>query len=239
MADDLRSWFPLYVADILTGRKTRRMDAEQIGIFMLLLCEQWIGGPLPNDQEELAHMGRAPWERVEPILQVGFILNDKGWVNERLVEIWMEQKGKRHAASRAGKIGAEARWGKKPKQIAPPKDPVDTEEDGNRNATALPTALPSDSDRNATPMALEESRGEESRREESKASGKRHAPELDTILIRNGLNWNGNQHPPKRGYQRIEREDFEDVMWAFDEKIPFPDGLVIETQEELNAFFAL
>jgi uncharacterized protein YdaU (DUF1376 family) len=246
MADDLRVWFPLYVADILTGRKTRRMDAEQIGIFMLLLCEQWIGGPLPTDHEELSDMGRAPWEKVEPILQVGFVLHDQGWVNERLVEIWVEQDSRRKVKSRAGKAGAEARWGKRPKLIAAPEAPVGTEEDGNRIPAAKAVAIAEVSDPQCDPNGNEsigkESIGEKEiiELEPKKDPVKnRHAPEVDVILIRNGLNWKGKQHPPKRGYCRIPREDFEDVMWAFEENIPFPENLVIETQEELNAFFAL
>ena len=232
MADDLRLWFPLYVADILTGRKTRRMDAGEIGIFMLLLCEQWIGGPLPTDHEELSDMGRADWPEVEKILQVGFVLTDKGWVNERLVEIWVEQDSRRKVKSRAGKAGAEARWGKKVKLIGSGEGPVGTEEDGNRippaKAVAIAEEMPEQCDPNGN-----ESRGEEKIEEKSI---RRHDSEPGVILVRNGLNWNGNQHPPKRGYCRVPREEFEDVMWVFGEKLPFPDGLVIETQSELDSF---
>ncbi len=221
MADDLRAWFPLYVADMLNSRKVRKMQSEEFGIFMFLLIEQWHGGPLPDDQRDLCEMGRSDWPAVQKILQAQFVLKDKGWVNERLVEIWMEQKGKRHAASRAGKIGAEARWGK--------KKPVVTEESSDRNATVLPP----DSDRNATPMALEESRGEESRKEESIRAKKKHDGVPGMILIRWDLLTAG-----KRGYKKITREYFDDVMFVCKDGVPWQENLVIETQEELEAWTA-
>lgn len=236
MADDLRAWFPLYVADMLNSRKVRKMNAEQFGIFMFLLIEQWVGGPLPEDKSDLCDMAKCDsWPKVQTILQAQFVLSTKGWVNERLVEIWMEQKGKRHAASRAGKIGAEARWGKKRKLIAPPKDPIDTEEDSDRNATALPP----DSDRNATPMALEESRGEESREEKSKA---RKMFRDDTIYIKEGLAYpdqNGKTPTIERGYNEVPVQDFIDMAVSMDQEPVLPDPLVIETQEALDAWMSV
>jgi uncharacterized protein YdaU (DUF1376 family) len=239
MADDLRSWFPLYVADMLNSRKVRKMNAQEFGIFMFLLLEQWIGGPLPEDRADLLDMAKCPnWESVHLILQAQFVLTDKGWVNERLVDIWKEQDAKIRRKSRAGKAGAEARWGKKLIPAGSEEDPVGTEEDDNRIPPATATAMPSQSDTNGN-----ESRREE-KREDKKESiieikpKKRGAAKDDVIRIRNGLRWGEIEHPAKRGYKEITREYFEDVMYVTKSDDEFPVDLVIETQEELDVWLS-
>lgn len=260
MPDDLKSWFPLYVADILTSRMIRGFEAEQFGIFMFLLIEQWDGGPLPEDKSDLCGMARCKsWPKVEAILQRGFVLHDRGWVNERLVEIWEEQTAKIRRKSQAGKLGAEARWGKRTKLLSPPEAPVDIEENGNRIQPAIDredaTAMPPQCDTYG-----KESRGEESIREKKKEtaslkkkptkttkpeSEKSKKPEVrrrfrdDTIYILEGLAYpgQGSKTPTiVRGYNEVPIQDFRDMAVSLGEEPVLPDFLVIETQEQLTAF---
>ena len=238
MADDLRVWFPLYVSDMLNSRKVRKMQAEEFGIFMFLLIEQWVGGPLPDDEQDLAEMGRSPWVLVKVVLQAQFVLTDLGWVNERLVEIWEEQDSKRKRASRAGKAGAEARWGKK----LTPKAPVPTEEVSDRIPVANADAVRSQSDPNGNESRVEESKAVKSisdtPTEKPKKERKRGESKDDVIRVRNGLRWGEIQHPEKRGYKEISRAYFEDVMYVTKSDEEFPVDLVIETQEELDVWLS-
>jgi uncharacterized protein YdaU (DUF1376 family) len=215
-------WFPLYPADFLTSRKVRKMSAEQVGIFFLLLMEQFLGGPLPDDEAELCEMARAPWSRTHVILQDHFVLTDEGWINTRLWEEQSRAQSKVESRSRAGKAGAAARWGTKPKPV---KD-----EDGNRNATAIPEDMPSQSE----PNGLLEDRtihDKEESTSEPKKKRKRKDGQENVILIRWEL-----LTPGKRGYKKIKREYFDDVMFVCKDDVPWQENLVIETQEELEAW---
>jgi uncharacterized protein YdaU (DUF1376 family) len=237
MADGLRQWFPFYAGDFLNSRRVRKMTPEQIGILMLLLCEQWDGGPLPSDEGDLADMGRASWAKVQVVLQAHFVQTDQGWVNERLVEIWVEQSAKLRNKSRAGKAGAEARWGKKMQLISPAKDPVGTEEDGNRITPAISSGdaevMQPQCDTNGN-----ESRGKDSIGEESKAKApKKPKPIKDVIQVKWSL-----LGSPKRGYKHIAREYFEDVAFVFHfpkKGTPYPGDIIVSTPEEFEAYHAL
>lgn len=88
------------------------MTAEQVGIYFLLLCEQWDGGPIPDDGDEFARMAKAGKLEVRTVLTRCFTLTDAGWVNERLEEIHKEQQTKARTRKRAGRAGAKARWDK-------------------------------------------------------------------------------------------------------------------------------
>lgn len=106
-------WFPFYVDRFLGSRKVRRMSAEQVGIYTLLLAEQWSGGPLPDDDEELAFMGKGDADMVRKVLKACFHKNSDGcWSNPVLEEIRDEQMERHQAAVVAGKLGASKRWKK-------------------------------------------------------------------------------------------------------------------------------
>jgi uncharacterized protein YdaU (DUF1376 family) len=245
VADDLSVWFPLYVNDILTSRMIRKFDSDQFGIFMFLLIEQWVGGPLPQDKSDLCEMARCKsWPNVEAILQAGFVMTDQGWINERLVEIWVEQDSRRKIKSRAGKAGAAARWGTKVKLLASPEAPVVTEEDGNRISPAIgredATAMRPECDPNGNESKAKESKAEESNAKtespESKSPPDRKRFRDDTIYIREGLAYPGQASEIVRGYNEVPIQPFLDYAASLDEKVELPDPLVIETQEALDSW---
>ena len=105
-------WFPMYPADFVTSRKVGRMTAEQVGIYTLLLCEQWMGGPLADDTAELARIGKTNQKKAFTVVEMCFKLTAKGWVNPRLKQVLREQTQKKRKASRDAKKAADARWEK-------------------------------------------------------------------------------------------------------------------------------
>ena len=128
------------------------MTAEQVGIYILLLAEQWDAGAVADDDNELSYICRSPIDEVRTVLGWCFDLDEDGmWINSALEEIRCTQENKANIRSRAGRKGAESRWNKG--------------ENGNR--------IRPHSDRNATPMAIErEPEVEQSREErENEADG--------------------------------------------------------------------
>lgn len=99
------AWFPFYVGDFLSSRRTRTMTAEQVGVYLLLLCEQWDHGPIPDDPGEIEDICRVDRSQASAVLQRCFELTLGGWVNRRLEEIRAEQEEKRLRLSEAGRRG--------------------------------------------------------------------------------------------------------------------------------------
>lgn len=108
----LLSWFPFYVDRFRASRRARRMEAEQVGVYLLLMCEQWEHGPIPDDDGELAFVGRAELSVVRGVLEACFDLTAAGWINGRLARVKVEQEAKlgrrKGAASKRWKGNADA-----------------------------------------------------------------------------------------------------------------------------------
>lgn len=102
-------WFPLYPDDFHGSRKTKTMNATQVGIYWLLLMDEWRNGPLPNDDVELAMIGRESCGKVRAVLDKCFTLGPNGWTNKRLEKIRAEQEEKREKRVSAGRRGGYAK----------------------------------------------------------------------------------------------------------------------------------
>ena len=103
-------WFPFWVSDFLASRSVRTMDPEQVGIYVLLLCHQWDGGPLPDDLNTLSMLCHgAETNAVRTVLERCFVSVDDLFVNERLEEVRKEQIEKRKQKVRAGMASGRAR----------------------------------------------------------------------------------------------------------------------------------
>ena len=100
-------WFPLWAGDFLLSRRTARMDAKSVGIFMLLLMHEWLDGPLPKNTDDIAFLGRCSPDEAEAVLERCFIETEAGFVNEKLESIRAEQVSKRLRLSNAGRKGGE------------------------------------------------------------------------------------------------------------------------------------
>ena len=120
------------------------MSSEQVGIYLLLLCEEWARGPLSDEDLGLITPSEIP--EVREVLKKCFRETPEGWINDTLEEVRAEQQEKAAKRSRAGKAGAKARWNKG--------------RSGKRNATAEP----SQSDTNG--IRVDKRRIEEIREEE-------------------------------------------------------------------------
>ena len=85
-------WFPFYVDDFIASPKVRRMNAEEVGVYVMLLCEQFQTGVIDGDLEELATLTRSTPERVEKVLSLCFTKGAGGFYNPRLRSIVLEKK---------------------------------------------------------------------------------------------------------------------------------------------------
>lgn len=123
-------WFPLWVDDFRMSRAVRRMSMEAVGLYTLVLCEMWDGGPLPDDVDAVADLlGRpresieGPWKEVRAVLEIG----KNGLLSPRLEAERRNQENKAKRLQKAGKKGAQVRWRKGL--------------DGKANATAEATGM--------------------------------------------------------------------------------------------------
>jgi len=98
--------FQFYAADFLIG--VMGMSDEEVGIYMRMLCTQWVHGFLPNCQKsikKLINCGKKPSEKV----MKKFAICDDGLLrNERLESV--REKQKKFAESRQN--NANTRWKK-------------------------------------------------------------------------------------------------------------------------------
>lgn len=134
-----RPWFPFWVFDYLTDRQVLQMTMEERGIYLQLLCLQWVEGSIPNAMPTLcAILGFGPDRQRDPECEARLKCNvervltacfepiegdpDHSW-NRRLAQ----EQATAEFASLQAKRSAGKRW------------------QGGRNADALP----GQSDRNA------------------------------------------------------------------------------------------
>lgn len=97
-------WFPFYVDDFLASPKVQKMDLDEIGAYVLLLCEQWQEGFV--DPGNLPKSLRRSPKAVAKILNMCFEPTARGWVNLKLDELRQGQDAK----SAKAKAAARARW---------------------------------------------------------------------------------------------------------------------------------
>lgn len=103
MAEPMR-WLPLYVDRFLASKRVRRMNAEQVGVYFLLLLEQWDNGPIGDVDDDLELIGRAPVDTVRHVLNACFKMTKKGWRNDVLEDVRSEQHERAERLRRAGQI---------------------------------------------------------------------------------------------------------------------------------------
>ena len=117
MSSDIRLPFlPLYVKDFLLSKQVRTMSVEQVGAYILLLCEQWDSAEclLPDDPHILAGLSRLAdrWEAVKEGVLACFTKSKKfphKMFNKKLREIWIQQKKVYEAKQRGGKSSGKSR----------------------------------------------------------------------------------------------------------------------------------
>lgn len=156
------------------------MRDKHIGVYWMLLLDEWASGPLEDDLEALADFARSDSETVRSVLDLAFELTPDGWVNPRLEEIRAEQIAKHDKLSAAGRRGGQARKGSRltsPAEV-PVEPPLSQASDPDKPGLSQAEAK---EEKRGEKKRREKKRGEESEREKTRASAHphthTHAPE--------------------------------------------------------------
>lgn len=105
-----RAWMPIYWGDYLAD--TQHLNAEQHGMYLLLIAHYWQAGELPEDESVLRTISRCParsWNRNWSIIRRFFVsIKERGLVHARIdAEL---EKSKKISEVRAAAVGR--RWNK-------------------------------------------------------------------------------------------------------------------------------
>ena len=105
------SWFAFYPGDHL--RDTQHLSGAEGGAYHWLTVAYYASGkPLRDDDATLARIARfslKEWQAMRPTIALFFEIGDGVWRHKR-IELELAETGRR---TRAGKVGAAARWGPK------------------------------------------------------------------------------------------------------------------------------
>ena len=126
MVGEKLPWFKFYPADFLTDEKVMTMTYEEIGIYLTLLCYQWMQGSIPADSSQAqamlklgsSHAGTdSEAKSFERVFTLGFHPHphlENRLINNRLYLIQEEQRLRSQALSAAGVKGSQAKARLKP-----------------------------------------------------------------------------------------------------------------------------
>ncbi|MDE3023487.1 MAG: YdaU family protein [Pseudomonadota bacterium] len=135
-------WMPLHIADYLAD--TMHLNAQQHGAYMLLLMHHWRAGHVPLDESQLASIARCDWavwkRSVWPVIKLFFSEQDGKLIQKRAVAEREYAESLTDKRSKAGKDGAEKRWGKDGKK-KPNKGGGDGNGDSNLDGKAIAKPL--------------------------------------------------------------------------------------------------
>jgi uncharacterized protein YdaU (DUF1376 family) len=98
---DAGQWFPFYPGDF--ARDTMHLTAEETGVYLRLLCHQWVKGSIPEDPARLQRITQANQETIDLVVEEYF----PGHRNRRLEEERSRALEKREKARQS----ALKRWG--------------------------------------------------------------------------------------------------------------------------------
>lgn len=136
--------FQFYASDFLTD--TQAWEIEEIGIYIRLLSNQWVNGPLPKDEKRLARIAGCDtdiFKKAWVILGFKFSINSEDLLyNPKLEEIRDEQEAFRVKQRLNGSKGG--RPPKKETQTKPKQNPtVNPNHNPNHNPNETSSSSPS------------------------------------------------------------------------------------------------
>ena len=108
--------FMFYPADWLSDMKTRMLSWTARGLYIDLLCYCWREGYIPSDSKAIAQLsGCLDMDAVESCKELFTLIQGDGskMIHKRLLEERQKQLDHAEERSKAGKKGAEARYGKR------------------------------------------------------------------------------------------------------------------------------
>lgn len=150
MSNDKSPAFQFYPSDFLSDKNTMLMSAEEIGMYMLLMCVCWKEGSLPDDMEEMAVLSRANSTDFEESwnkrISKCFVREGDEWIHPRLEKERRKQHKYRQKKVEAGKKGARKRWENTDSE---PKM-ADDSSAKNKNGTANGSPMANDSSSSST-----------------------------------------------------------------------------------------
>ena len=108
--------FQFYAKDWLASSAVRRMTLSERGAYIDLLAHAWNEGSIPNDAESLSSMlgvSKRVWKTVARRVLARFTDRGDGTlVNEKQEGVRAQLLACKEGQSKAGKAGAEKRWGR-------------------------------------------------------------------------------------------------------------------------------
>jgi uncharacterized protein YdaU (DUF1376 family) len=140
MSKETRPAFMLYASDWLSG--TADLTMEEKGIFMDMLCQQWLRGDLPNDLGKLCRMfgGDANRNAIASILHKFRICENGNLQNAKLEEVRLTSLEQKKARSNTNRENSIKGWEKRRANaqettLLDETDPI--EKNASRNAIAM------------------------------------------------------------------------------------------------------
>lgn len=107
------AWMPLWIGAYLAD--TQRLTRDQHGGYLLLLMAYWReGGPLADDDEELAAIVKATpkeWAQLRPRMAKFFTVADGFWTHKRVEQELAGARERSEKSSSKAQKAAQARWG--------------------------------------------------------------------------------------------------------------------------------
>lgn len=82
---DVSIWMPIYIDNFIAS--TIRLTPQQIGAYILLVCDYWRNNSLPNDNAVLSQITRTPlkqWEKDREIFSTFFSIVGNTWKSKKL-----------------------------------------------------------------------------------------------------------------------------------------------------------
>jgi uncharacterized protein YdaU (DUF1376 family) len=215
MSKETRPAFMLYASDWLAG--TADLTMEEKGLFMDMLCQQWLRGSLPNDLDKLCRMfgGHANRIAIASILHKFCICEDGTLHNAKLERVRESSRAAAEKRSAVNSENAKKRWDKRPlndNQGQLSLQDEEKQEDAIRNAIALRSESESIS-RNEYEIE-DETRGVQ--------GGNLPVPKFDAVAAAKTFQFfyrlkQGKPIPLERAFSQVLTEGFQRLKIPYDE----------------------
>jgi uncharacterized protein YdaU (DUF1376 family) len=114
VTDEPLPYMALFVGDILRA-SALWTNGECLGLFLSLLLYEWAaGGPLPDDEDELARITRytpKKFRELWPSIACEFVKTDRGLINPHLEQQRAKGRAVREKRRQGASITNRSRWG--------------------------------------------------------------------------------------------------------------------------------
>ena len=150
------SFFPLYASKWLNDLNVRCMTFKQRGVYLELMCYQWLEGGLPIDEERvrlLLGLSEDEWKRVwTPLLAERFEERDGKLVNPRLAIERAKAEDLYARKVKGGKKGGAQRKRTQGDRKSPRRTPTRTPQDHNHYQKHLGSTSPTSPSSSSIPI---------------------------------------------------------------------------------------